>query len=80
MKIKICFEYQCFPLWIYNSKEELIDNNIPKELKGENEMLETLLKLQKKYNDLYTDNSIEFKYNGFKSSEEKIFFEEKYKV
>lgn len=66
-KIKIYLEYHCFPVWIYNDNEELINNDLPTELLGDKEVDDAFVNIQNIYDGLFLDSSTEFKYIGFKN-------------
>lgn len=75
--IKIKFEYRCFPVWIYGENDELIENDLPPYLIGDNDINPKFVRIQKIYDELYLDDGKEFKYIGFKETEKKEhFFEE----
>ncbi len=79
MKIKMFFEYKCYPIWIYNKSGDLVDNSWPKDLEVCDELNQKLIKLQKEYNELFTDNGIEFKFNGFSNHTDRELFIENIK-
>ena len=64
--IKIKFEYNAFPVWIYDENNKLIANDLPEYLIGNSEIDPIFVNLQKDYNSLYSDTEKEFKYIGFK--------------
>lgn len=70
-KIKIYFDYQCFPIWIYDNNGELIGNDLPKELIDDKQVEDAFVNIQSIYDSLFTDNTIEFKYIGFSSETER---------
>lgn len=72
--IKINFEYKSFPVWIYDENGNLIANDLPDYLIG-NELIDPVfVKLQQDYDALYLDDGKDFKYNGFSNpAEEKDF-------
>lgn len=74
-KIKLLLEYKCFPIWIYDENGELIDNDSPDELRNNKNIDDKLVLLQEKYDGLFLDDGIEYKYIGFKNNEEKNNFE-----
>lgn len=75
--IKIGFEYRCFPVWIYDENNELIENYLPPYLIGDSDIEPKFVSLQVTYDGLFLDNKIEFKYIGFKDVEKrKKFFRE----
>ncbi|MGG5342904.1 hypothetical protein [Enterococcus sp. AZ192] len=72
-KIKLYLDYKCFPTWIYED-EQLLYNDIPKELVEDKGLDEKLVSLQEKYNNLFIDTDTSFKYIGFNSDIEKELF------
>ncbi|MGI6086264.1 MAG: hypothetical protein ACOYIF_12695 [Acetivibrionales bacterium] len=73
-KVKIYLDYRCFPVWIYDDNDELINNDLPKELSGDKEIDDAFVEIQNIYDGLFLDNSTEFKYIGFKSKSDKQKF------
>lgn len=71
LTIKIYLDYHCYPVWVYNEKGELIDNNLPEELINDKEIDEIFVKIQNVYDGLFIDNSTEFDYIGFSEEDEK---------
>jgi hypothetical protein len=65
MKIKIYLDYKCYPVWIYSDTGSFVDNDLPKELLEDKELDERFMNLQKTYDNLFTDDGVEFKFNGF---------------
>lgn len=75
--IKIKFEYGCFPVWIYNENDELVENDLPPNLIGDIDIEPQFVRIQEIYDSLYLDDGKEFEYIGFKENEErKSFFRE----
>lgn len=70
-KIKIYFDYQCFPIWIYDDNGEMIGNDLPKELIADKQVEDVFVNIQNIYDNLFADNSVEFKYIGFSSETER---------
>lgn len=68
--LKYSLEYHCCPIWDYTEDGELVDNDLPKELRKDTELDALLLKIQKAFDGLYTDTPREFSANGFKTEEE----------
>ena len=74
-KIRVIWDYPCFPIWVYDEKGELIANSLPDELSGDEEFYALCRKLQLQYNSLFLDNEKEFSYIGFNDpDEEKQFY------
>lgn len=72
-KVTVKFEYQCFPLWIYEN-DCFVDNIFP-EILDDNEELEKIFdELQEMFDSLYIDNDIEFSYIGFNDESQKENF------
>lgn len=72
-RIVIKFEYQCFPLWIYEN-DTFIDNIFPEISDAYNELEKKFDKLQEIFDSLYIDNDIEFSYVGFNNELQKENF------
>jgi hypothetical protein len=64
-KIKIKFEYQCFPIWLYDNNNNLIDNELPSNLVGDAVIDTLFVNLQEVFDSLFINDGIEFKYVGF---------------
>lgn len=73
-RIKLALEYKCYPIWIYDEYDQLIDNNIVDELVGESYIVDKLDEIQAIYNHLFVDDTIEFKFKGFDSLKDKEYF------
>lgn len=72
--IKVIWDYPCFPIWIYDENNELIDNVLPDELIGNAEFKSLCDNLQSQYNSLFVNNEAEFKYVGFKDEQARDSF------
>jgi hypothetical protein len=72
--IKIFLEYQCYPMWIYDEKGELVDNTIANELANETLIVKTLDEIQETYDNLFEDNEMNFEYKGFAQEQEREQF------
>lgn len=76
-EIKIKFEYGCFPVWIYDENDELIENDLPPYLIGDHDIDSKFVHSQEIYDGLYLDDGKEFRYIGFKEIEKREnFFKE----
>ena len=73
-KIRILLEYRCYPIWVYNEKGEIVLNDVPNELKNEIDIQNLLTDIQDKYDSLFIDNKVEFRYKGFDNEVEKKKF------
>lgn len=72
--IRIKLEYGCFPVWIYSENDNLIENDLPPYLIGDDEIDPIFVHIQQIYDSLYINDSKEFKYIGFKDKEIKEAF------
>ncbi|MEW4369215.1 hypothetical protein [Paenibacillus kandeliae] len=73
-RIKLALEYKCYPIWIYDEYDQLIDNNIVDELVGESYIVDKLDEIQAIYNHLFVDDTIQFQFKGFNSLKDKEHF------
>ena len=64
-KLMVHLEYGCFPIWIYDEENELIENALPEDLKDHSELNNLCTEIQTLYNNLYIDKEDEFSYRGF---------------
>lgn len=66
-KIRLNSEYGCYPVWLYNENDGLIDTLLPYEIRDNNELDIAFNNLQKKFESLFVNDSKEFYYKGFLS-------------
>ena len=71
------FDYQCYPIGIYDENGDFIDNDLVAEIEKDDNMITMLEERQDMYDSLYLNNKEEFKYIGFNSDIDKRKFEEK---
>lgn len=76
-EIRLMFDYQCYPLWIYDENGKFIDNDLVEQIEKNDNMVARLEELQDEFDSLYLNNEEEFKYIGFTSYDEKKNFIEK---
>ncbi|MBF2684097.1 hypothetical protein IBB75_10250 [Listeria welshimeri] len=69
-EVRLFLDYKCYPVWVYDEAGFLEENDLPDELKKDKDLDEKLTHLQDKYNNLFTDTEIEFRYNGFNDENE----------
>ncbi|MBF2471608.1 hypothetical protein IA868_00340 [Listeria welshimeri] len=69
-EVRLFLDYKCYPVWVYDEAGFLEENDLPNELKKDKDLDEKLTHLQDKYNNLFTDTEIEFRYNGFNDENE----------
>lgn len=72
--IKIKLEYGCFPVWIYDENNKLLENDLPPYLIGDDVVDSIFVHIQETYDSLYLNDEKEFKYIGFKDEEKRIKF------
>ena len=68
--LKYSLEYQCYPIWNYGPSGVLVENDLPDELKGDQELCSLLLRVQDIFDSLYVNTPLEFSDHGFHSEEE----------
>ena len=73
-------EYKCFPIWVYEDNGTLIDNDLPKVLLGDKRLDSLCVTVQEEFDNHYTNDGVEFKYNKFDNISEKKQFAERIKV
>lgn len=64
LKLRISLEYGCFPVWIIDNGD-IIDNALPESILNDLRIVSLFTSIQKEYESLFINNSIEFKYIGF---------------
>ncbi|KGX88009.1 hypothetical protein [Pontibacillus litoralis] len=72
--IEIFLDYGCYPMWIFNEQGELVDNDLVEELEADGEIDKMLLEIQKKYDELFEDNAVNFEFKGFKDENDRMKF------
>ncbi|MBC2045242.1 hypothetical protein HCJ21_11815 [Listeria seeligeri] len=73
-EVRLFLDYKCYPVWVYDEAGFLEENDLPDELKKDKDLDGNLTYLQDKYDNLFTDTEIEFRYNGFNDENEKEKF------
>lgn len=69
--IRIKLEYGCFPVWIYSENNELIENDLPSYLIGDNDIDPLFIHIQEVFDSLYLNDGKEFRYIGFRDKEQR---------
>ena len=72
--IRIKLEYDCFPVWIYNDNNELIENDLPPYLIGDADIDPIFVHIQEIFDSLYLNDGKEFRYIGFRNQEQQELF------
>jgi hypothetical protein len=73
-KNRFLLSYQCYPLWVYNEKGELIGDKLPIELTYDEDIKKLLDYIHEIYDSLFENNEFIFEYKGFKTEKEKETF------
>ena len=74
-EIRLMFDYQCYPIWIYDENGNFIDNDLVEHIENDDEIVAMLEELQHQFDSLYLDSKEEFRYVGFASEEDRKNFE-----
>ncbi|MBQ3424531.1 MAG: hypothetical protein IJH38_04955 [Clostridia bacterium] len=69
-KIRVLLDYGAYPVWLYDENGDLIDTLLPLELRSDRNLDNRFDDLQQRYEALFINNTHEFTYIGFKSTEE----------
>jgi hypothetical protein len=72
--LRIALEYHCYPVWIIGSDGDIIDNDLPDDIRNIKELDALFLKIQERFDSCFADTPKEFIPQGFKSAEEKASF------
>ena len=72
--LRYSLEYRCYPIWNYDESGELVDNDLPDELRDDEELDSLLLKIQEIFDGLFTDTPKEFSSHGFKNEAQRSSF------
>lgn len=64
-RIKFMLDYQSTPIWLYNSKGEMIGPGFPDELSDNGEFVSLVNEIQEEYDNLFENNDVYFGYHGF---------------
>lgn len=73
-KINIFLDYQCYPVWLYDENDDIIDTLLPEELRPDFELDSLFDSIQSKYDSLFIDDGTEFKYLGFENENDRLAF------
>lgn len=72
--LKLSLEYQCYPIWHYDSDNNLVNNDLPDKLIQDKELDELLCEIQEIFDNLFTNTQVDFHSNSFKSNDERMKF------
>lgn len=75
VKLRLLLDYSCWPVWMYDDSNDIIDTLLPSDLKQSHPELEALFNsLQDRYDALFLDTPREFSWIGFRSQEDEEQF------
>ncbi|WP_297155126.1 hypothetical protein [uncultured Ellagibacter sp.] len=78
--IKIRMEYECYPVWLYDSEGFVEDTALPLELANDQELDEKFKSLQSQFDATYVDTPTAFFNKGFTSPKEEKNFKDDLKA
>lgn len=70
-KIRLMLEYNTYCIWLYNEKDEVIDNDNPPEWNDDQELTNAFMAVSDLYDSFFIDTEKEFKYIGCPNAETK---------
>lgn len=74
-RIRLLLDYGCYPVWLYDENNDVIDTLLPEELRSDVELDRKFDDLQARYEALFNNDAHEFSYIGFKTdADREIFF------
>ena len=79
-RIRISFEYQCCPVWLYDEAGHLLCNGLPDEMQDDVGLAVLCDELQDIYDALFVDDGKVFEYLGFASEDQQLHFEKQVAV
>jgi hypothetical protein len=68
-KIRLLLEYNTYCVWLYNEKDEIIDNDNPPEWNDNQNLTDAFMNVSNIYDTFFIDNEKEFSYIGCPSEE-----------
>lgn len=72
--LRISLEYRCYPVWILDEDGEIVDNDLPDDIRSNKELDEMFVKIQELFDSCYIDTPKEFAVQGFNSKEDEASF------
>lgn len=73
-KIRVMLDYGCYPVWLYDEEDDLIDTLLPEEIRSNSKLDSKFDDLQARYEALFVNNSKEFSFQGFQTETDKEQF------
>ncbi len=74
VKLRMLLEYHCYPVWLYDENDRIIDTLLPEELRDDTEPDAKFDDLKARYDALFIDDGIEFSVKGFEFPKERLRF------
>ena len=65
-KIRLMLEYNTYCIWLYNEKDEIIDNDNPPEWDDDKKLTDAFMAVSDLYDTFFIDTKQEFRYIGCK--------------
>ena len=72
--LRITLEYNCYPVWILDSDGNIIDNDLPADIRANQELDDLFVKIQTLFDACFIDTAKEFTACGFNTDDEKASF------
>ena len=73
-RIRLLLDYGCYPVWLYDENNDIIDTLLPEELRSDVELDKKFDDLQARYEALFINKTHEFSYVGFQTKGERKAF------
>ena len=73
-KLNLSLEYGCYPVWLLDEDDNIIDTLLPEELRNDHELDTKFADLQARYEATFINDGHVFEGIGFKTKEEEDAF------
>ena len=73
-RIRLLLDYGCYPVWLYDENNDVIDTLLPEELRSDVELDRKFDDLQARYEALFINDAHEFSVVGFKTDADREVF------
>ena len=73
-RIRLLLDYGCYPVWLYDENDDVIDTLLPEELRSDIDLDKKFDDLQARYEALFINDAHEFSYVGFKNDADREHF------
>ena len=71
-KIRLMLDYGCYPIWLYDENDEIIDNDNPPEWNDDENLTNAFMAITNLYDTFFIDNEKEFSYIGCPNKETEL--------